>query len=236
MSPHIKIDTLIVSDLHLGSYVSRAKELSHLLTTHNFKRLILLGDVFDNSDFDRLNAENWELLSVLRALADPKSGREVIWIRGNHDKEVANVMSRVVGTRVYDQYIWEHRNKRFLAMHGDQFDQLMRRDSAFNKVMHNVFLMIQRLDKDAEHIVRLIDRTNAFFRRLSKKVATGAVAHAKLHKANYVFCGHTHLAMQKVHVDEGNVIHYYNVGCWTRSPATFAAIDETGNILMETFS
>ncbi|MEA2715351.1 MAG: hypothetical protein QOG91_379 [Candidatus Parcubacteria bacterium] len=236
MSPHIKIDTLIVSDLHLGSFVSRAKELSDLLTTHTFKRLILLGDVFDNSDFEKLSEENWELLLVLRALSDPDSGREVIWIRGNHDKEIATLMSRVVGTSVHDEYVWEHNNKRFLAMHGDQFDRLMTGNFAFHRLIHNIFLAIQRLDKDARHIVRLLDRTNTVIRRLSYKVAKGAVAHAKIHKANYVFCGHTHDALQKVHVDHESVIHYYNVGCWTRSPSTFAAIDETGNILLEKFA
>ncbi|MFN5876361.1 MAG: hypothetical protein ACK45E_08790, partial [Ignavibacteria bacterium] len=43
----LDVDTLIVSDIHLGSDVSRAKPLVQLLRTHTFKRLILNGDVFD---------------------------------------------------------------------------------------------------------------------------------------------------------------------------------------------
>lgn len=39
-------DTLILSDLHLGSEASRAADAVQLLRTVSFNRLILLGDIF----------------------------------------------------------------------------------------------------------------------------------------------------------------------------------------------
>ncbi len=37
------VETLIVSDVHLGSEVSRAEDLLEMLRTHTFNHLILLG-------------------------------------------------------------------------------------------------------------------------------------------------------------------------------------------------
>ena len=39
-------DTLILSDLHLGSDVCHAREAVRMLETQSFRRLILLGGVF----------------------------------------------------------------------------------------------------------------------------------------------------------------------------------------------
>ena len=40
-------DTLLVSDIHLGSSITRLKELRSLLDLENYKKLILLGDIFE---------------------------------------------------------------------------------------------------------------------------------------------------------------------------------------------
>ncbi len=47
-------DTIIVSDIHLGSDMSRAGELIDVLNTWTFERLILLVDIFDDLNFKRL--------------------------------------------------------------------------------------------------------------------------------------------------------------------------------------
>jgi UDP-2,3-diacylglucosamine pyrophosphatase LpxH len=46
-------DTLIVSDLHLGSEISRARDALRLLRRERFRRLILLGDIFSDLNFRR---------------------------------------------------------------------------------------------------------------------------------------------------------------------------------------
>ena len=47
-------DTLILSDLHLGSEVSRASDAVRMLKAASFNRLILLGDIFSDLNFRRL--------------------------------------------------------------------------------------------------------------------------------------------------------------------------------------
>ena len=50
-------DTVILSDLHLGSEVSRAQAALRLLRGISFRRLILLGDIFCDLNFRRLKKE-----------------------------------------------------------------------------------------------------------------------------------------------------------------------------------
>src|SRR5271163_2984267 len=73
-------ETLIVSDVHLGSAVSLAAALTHLLKHSKFKRLILLGDIFQDLDFSRLTSEHWKLISYIRKLSNPKRNIEVVWV------------------------------------------------------------------------------------------------------------------------------------------------------------
>lgn len=239
MSPKIKVDTVIVSDVHLGSRVSRSNKLIEILSEINFNKLILLGDLFDGLRFNRLNKKNWDFLTCLRNLSSAKNGREIIWIRGNHDEKIADMMAHFIGAKVCDEYIWEHGGRKFLAIHGDKFDKVfIRKTPIVGKVARFVFLTLQYVDPKSLHIVRFLEHSHSSWLRLSSKVANGAVSYARDLEANHVFCGHTHKSMQEIFPNEnkGKVspIHYYNVGCWTKSPSTFAVIDDTGEVFIET--
>jgi len=59
-------DTVIISDLHLGSDVSQAGAALALLQSVHFKRLILLGDIFADLNFRRLTKEHWKFLGYIR--------------------------------------------------------------------------------------------------------------------------------------------------------------------------
>src|SRR6516225_4446687 len=108
-------DTLIISDLHLGSNVSRAADALDLLHSVDFGRLVLLGDIFADLNFRRLTKEHWKFLGHIRKLSNPKHDVEVVWVEGNHDHGLTDVMSHLVGVSVYQQYEWEYLGKRHLA-------------------------------------------------------------------------------------------------------------------------
>src|ERR1700676_2879764 len=94
-------DTLILSDVHLGSDTSRAREATRMLKENRFRRLILLGDIFADLNFRRLTKEHWKFLGFIRKLSNPKRKLEVVWVEGNHDQGLADIMSHLVGVRVY---------------------------------------------------------------------------------------------------------------------------------------
>src|SRR5438477_1793856 len=121
-------DTIILSDLHLGSEVSRASEAMRMLKTASFNRLILLGDIFSDLNFRRLKQEHWQFLGYTRKLSNPKREIEVVWVEGNHDVGLTEVMSHLVGVRVYQEYSWDFDGMCHVAVHGHQFDRFVSRN------------------------------------------------------------------------------------------------------------
>jgi UDP-2,3-diacylglucosamine pyrophosphatase LpxH len=228
MDPAI-YDTLILSDLHLGAKTSRAREATRVLKQSHFRRLILLGDIFADLNFARLTKEHWKFLGYIRKLSNPKRNVEVVWVEGNHDHGLTNIMSHLVGVRVYQQYFWQYRGVRHLAIHGHQFDGFQVNNLTICRAGTWVYLQLQKLDVKGKPFARLIDRLNTSWLRLSPRLSSGALAYARKHGAGRVFCGHSHEA---THV-EGDGIHYYNSGGWVDSRLTYVTIDEEGVSIRE---
>jgi UDP-2,3-diacylglucosamine pyrophosphatase LpxH len=217
-------DTLILSDVHLGAETSRAHDATRVLKENRFRRLILLGDIFADLNFRRLTKKHWKFLGYIRKLSNPKRKVEVIWVEGNHDRGLTDIMSHLVGVKVYQEYAWEFGGLRHLAIHGHQFDRFGVNSVPLNHFGTLLYLQIQRLDLRGKPLARLIDRLNTRWLRLSSKVASGALFHARLYSADRIFCGHTHAAMHQ----EDNGIQYYNSGGWVDSTPTYITIDEQG--------
>jgi UDP-2,3-diacylglucosamine pyrophosphatase LpxH len=214
-------DLVILSDLHLGSEVSRARDALELLRSLSFKRLVLLGDIFCDLDFRRLNKEHWHFLSFIRKLSNPKRDVKVIWVEGNHDYGLTDVMSHLVGVPVYQEYVWEAGGKRNIAIHGHQFDNFLIRNHMFmNGLASFLYLRIQKLSAKGLFIARLLDRLNTYWQRLTPKVADGAMAHAMSRGASRIFCGHTHEAVAVTRDD----VSYYNTGSWTNNRCTYLTV------------
>jgi UDP-2,3-diacylglucosamine pyrophosphatase LpxH len=218
------LDTLIISDLHLGSELSRAGEALDLLQSLRYARLILLGDIFSDLNFRRLTGEHWKFLSCIRKLSNPKRKVEVVWVEGNHDQGLANIMSHLVGVPVYQRYVWHYADKRHLAIHGHQFDRFVSHNLLISRFGEFLFHEIQKLDGGTKAFSRFLDRMNTLWLRLSSKVAAGAIAYARQGRVDRIFCGHTHAAMQ---IEQPGVA-YYNAGCWVDEQPTYIAVDEEG--------
>jgi UDP-2,3-diacylglucosamine pyrophosphatase LpxH len=217
-------NTLILSDLHLGAETSHAREATRLLREARFERLILLGDIFADLNFARLTKAHWKFLGYIRKLSNPKRNVEVVWVEGNHDQGLTNIMSHLVGVRVYQEYVWNYRGLRHVAIHGHQFDGFQVNRVRLSRFGTSLFLQLQKLDLKGNPIARCIDRLNTRWLRMSAKVASGALAYARQHGFDRILCGHTHEA---IHMEQGG-IHYYNSGGWVDSRLTYLTIDEQG--------
>jgi UDP-2,3-diacylglucosamine pyrophosphatase LpxH len=217
-------DTLILSDVHLGAEVSRARAATEMLKENSFRRLILLGDIFADLNFGRLKKEHWKFLGAIRKLSNPKRKVEVVWVEGNHDLGLTNVMSHLVGVKVFQEYEWSYASLRHVAIHGHQFDGFAVNSVSLSKFGTWFYLLLQKLDLRGNPLSRLIDRLNTRWLRMSAKVASGAIAYARQHKVDRIFCGHTHDAM---HVTQDG-IEYYNSGGWIDSRLTYITIGNEG--------
>lgn len=213
-----KTHTLIISDIHMGSKVSRVKEVTQLLRSFEFKKLILLGDIFENLNFKRLHQNDWEFISLLSHLSKT---RKVRWIEGNHDGGLANIFAAFTGAKAYKVYKWQYRRKVYLAIHGHQFDNFLVDNAVLSFLAQKIYNFIQLIDFKDLRMSHYLKRSSKGWLRLSEKVARRAILYGRLRGVDYVFCGHTHKAMQ----ERRGKIHYYNSGSWTDIPSTYITID-----------
>ena len=224
MDSHV-YDTLILSDLHLGADMSRARDAMRVLQQNRYRRLILNGDIFADLNFARLKKEHWKFLGYIRKLSNPKRNVEVVWVEGNHDHGLTQIMSHLVGVRAYHEYSWEYQGLRHIAVHGHQFDSFGVNNVRFNYLFGTLlYLQLQKWDTKSKMLTRFLDRLNTRWLRLSTKVAAGALAHARHHQAARIFCGHTHAAL---HRHEGG-IDYYNSGSWIDDHPKYITVGEEG--------
>ena len=100
------VDTLIVSDLHLGLPASRPRDLLGVLEQWRFERLILLGDIFHDWSFRHLCADTWRLLAHIRHLSQRREA-EVVWVLGNHDRHLAHLVAKLVGVETTESFRWQ---------------------------------------------------------------------------------------------------------------------------------
>jgi UDP-2,3-diacylglucosamine pyrophosphatase LpxH len=214
----IEVDTLILSDIHLGFKQSRALELLAVLKGYRMKRLILNGDIFDDMNFKRFNSDHWEIVSYIRHLS---KFSEVIWIIGNHDGR-ALFLSRLLGVKVYNFYEWREGRKKCLAIHGHQYDRFISKNIFVSNLAGWVYYWLKDLENSHQWLTDTIKSYSRSWLRLSDEVAKGALHLAKIKGADYVFCGHTHLPMILKHHN----ITYINSGSWVESPSSFIAISK----------
>jgi UDP-2,3-diacylglucosamine pyrophosphatase LpxH len=221
------INTLLVSDVHLGSELSGSEAALAVLKQYKFKRLVLLGDIFDDLNLKRLNKHDWDFLSYIRKLSNPKRGIDIIWIKGNHDAQLED-LSFILGIPILDEFQWDINGVKYIVIHGHQFDNFLIENWFISEIASRVYTMLQKLDRKTHRFSRYIKKISKSWLRLSKKVAEQALDYCEKKGADRILCGHTH---QQFIQKRRNVL-YVNIGCFTDKPATYAVIHE-GQPLVE---
>jgi len=131
----------------------------------------------------------------------------------------------LVGVRVYQEYQWEYRGLRHIAVHGHQFDGFVVSNVRVSYYIGTLlYLQLQKWDSKNKTLTRFLDRLNTRWLRLSSKVAEGALAHARHRTAARIFCGHTHAAMHK----HEHGTDYFNCGSWIDAHPTYITVGEEG--------
>ena len=213
--------TLIISDLHLGSKLSQPEKVLKLLKSLSFRKLILLGDVFDNLDLRHLTPESLELLNYIGRIS--RDNRKVRWVKGNHDEGLYDIFGPLMNAQIHETYVWQFKQEKYLAMHGHQFDRFLVDNVFLSRIASRLYDFIQRVDFPDKSFSHYVKNKSKGWLRISQKVAEGAIREAKKHGAKYAFCGHTHKPTERINSHQ---VRYYNSGCWTDTPCTYITIDE----------
>ena len=226
----VEVDTLIVSDLHLGLPTARPRDLLAMLEESSFNRLILLGDVFHDWRFRHLCADTWRLLAHIRRLSQ-RDEAEIVWVLGNHDRHLAHLVAKLMGVETKESFRWSYAGRRFEALHGDRFDSFVSRYPPFADAFSAAYAFAQRWLSRRGEWPAALDRQQVGLSNLCEEVAAGARRHADAAGIDVIVCGHTHRPRHKVFDlpgPAGRRVEYFNTGCWLDRPASFVTVGTRG--------
>lgn len=215
---------VVLSDLHLGMNDCKPKRILNFLETIKTDLLILNGDIIDIDAMRRGSKWKDKHMKVLIKLLDISRNTEVIYIRGNHDDEVKDLYSSILGNiKFMDEYIYEVENKKYLVFHGDKIDVTTKYKllTQIGSIGYDVALRINTWYN------KYREWTNQPYYSISKVIKENfkkalffindfeenACNYAKTVHCNGVICGHIHIPSIKVIND----IEYYNSGDWVEN-------------------
>lgn len=107
-APKRKLDILVLSDIHLGTYGCHAKELLHYLKSVKPKTVILNGDIIDIWQFSKRYWPKSHMKVVKYLMGWMSKGIKIYYIPGNHDemlRKFANGHSGNVACDFYQEYV-----------------------------------------------------------------------------------------------------------------------------------
>ena len=113
------VDVVVISDVHLGTYGCKAKELVAYLKSITPSLLILNGDIIDGWQFSKRYfpaAHMAVIKEVLNLMM--KQGTRVFYITGNHDEQMRRYTDFQLGNfTLTDKLVLEINNKMTWIFH-----------------------------------------------------------------------------------------------------------------------
>ena len=222
--------TVIISDVHIGSAHSKVSEAAEFLSSVDCDRLILNGDIIDGwqlrkkSSSKRWSPDYTRFVDVIMKMMETRD-TEVIYLRGNHDDFLDNLVPLELGNiSVLQDYILESGDHRYFVTHGDVFDSvtskmewlaklgdvsytaLLRFNSFYNKIRTRQGKPYFSLSQAIKHKVK---QAVSFISGFDRVLA--AVAWSK--HCEGVICGDIHYPEDRM-IDG---IRYLNSGDWVES-------------------
>ncbi len=223
-----KVDIVVISDVHLGTYGCHAKELLQYLKSIKPKTVILNGDFIDIWQFSK---RYWPKshMKVVKHLLNWTSKRvKVFYITGNHDEMLRKFSGFKMGSlEIADKLLLELKNgEKAWFFHGDIFDVTMKHSKWLAKlgaIGYDMLILINRL---ANFISEKIFKKGKL--SLSKKIKNGVKSAIKFiddfeqtaadiaikNNYDYVVCGHIHQPEIKTLSNNKGSVCYLNSGDW----------------------
>ena len=235
----VKVRTLFVSDMHLGTRFCRADLILSFLRKYETETLYLIGDIIDGWRLKK--SWYWPEMheEVLRTIMrKAERGSRVVYIPGNHD-DFLRPSDGKKPTRVEVAETAIHTTadgRRFLIMHGDQLDEVMRNipwlahagdvaydaltavNFAYNKITGLMGLKYRSI---AAFVKASMKRVVCFIGKFEDELA--AIGHNSC--VDGVICGHIHHAAIR-NIGE---MCYANTGDWVENCT--AIIENAGGTL-----
>ena len=221
------VDVVVISDVHLGTYGCRAKELVNYLKSITPNILILNGDIIDGWQFTKRYFPVAHMMVIKEIIQLITNGTRVFYITGNHDEMMRRYTDIQMGNfALTDKLVLEIDNKMTWIFHGDVFDHTTKGGAKFlAKLGSSGYNLLIRFNRFINFILNALGRERV---SISKKVMAGVnKAVSKINdfeliaaelaiekKYDFVICGHIHQPQKKIVETKDGKVTYLNSGDW----------------------
>lgn len=224
-----KVEIVVISDVHLGTYGCHAKELLAYLSSVKPKILVLNGDIIDIWQFRKSYFPSKHLEVIKKIISMSTKGTKVYYITGNHDEFLRKFTDLHMGNiSLIDKLVLELDHKRAWIFHGDVFDASITQAKWLAKLGgwgYDILILINRF------INWVLARFNKEPYSLSKKIKNNVKSAVKFitnfenvcvelaieNDYDYVICGHIHEPKIEFMENEKGEVFYLNSGDWVEN-------------------
>jgi UDP-2,3-diacylglucosamine pyrophosphatase LpxH len=221
-----EVDIVVLSDVHLGTYGCRAKELLQYLKSIRPKSVVLNGDIIDIWQFNKRYWPSTHMMVMKHLIGLIAKEVPVYYIPGNHDEMLRRFKGLQLGSlKITNKLSLKLNGEKVWIFHGDVFDVVMQHSKWLAKlgaVGYDTLIVInsmvnfcsERMGKGKVSLSKKIkDKVKGAVKFINKFEATVCDI-AVDNQFNYVVCGHIHHPeIRAVETEKGNVI-YMNSGDW----------------------
>ena len=220
------VELVVISDVHLGTYGCRAKELLRYLKSVNPKKLILNGDFVDIWQFKKSYFPQSHLKVIKYILNLSLTDCEVVYITGNHDELLRKFSPMNFGKiKLVDKKVLDLDGKKAWIFHGDVFDSSIHHSKWIAKLggigydylimLNNVSnWFLQKMGKEkysfSKKIKNSVKKAVKFISDFEQVASEIAIEN----KFDYVICGHIHQPQKRVVTSKKGSCLYLNSGDW----------------------
>ncbi|WP_426091991.1 UDP-2,3-diacylglucosamine diphosphatase [Flavobacterium sp. DSR3-2] len=224
-----KVELVVISDVHLGTFGSHAKELYNYLSAIKPKILVLNGDIIDVWQFRKSYFPKTHLKVIQKIISFASKGTKVYYITGNHDEMLRKFSDMRMGNfELVDKLVLQLDDKKAWIFHGDVFDASVQHSKWIAKMGglgYDYLILLNRLVNWC--LLKIGKEPYSFSKRIKASVKK-AVKHisdfektatelAIENKYDYVICGHIHEPkMIQKETKNGSTL-YLNSGDWVEN-------------------
>ena len=221
-----KLEYVVISDIHLGTYGCKATELLNYLKTIEPKVLILNGDIIDIWQFNKRYFPKAHMNVIKHITSLLSNGTDVYYITGNHDEMLRKFKGfQLENFKILNKLILTIDDKKAWIFHGDVFDVTMKHSKWLSKLGGKGYDMLIILNTFINCISKIFGYGKL---SLSKKIKNSVKSAVKFinhfeetvsdiaidNKYDYVICGHIHQPeIREISNLKGSTT-YLNSGDW----------------------
>lgn len=223
-----QVDIIVISDVHLGTYGCRAKELLHYLKSVKPKIVVLNGDIIDIWQFSKSYWPKSHMKVIKHLMNWLSKGVKVYYITGNHDEMLRKFEGFKMGSfQILNKLVLElENNEKAWIFHGDVFDVTMQHSKWLAKLGAIGYDSLIMINSFANWISESVFNKGKL--SFSKKLKNSVKSAVKFinsfeqtaadigisNNYHYVICGHIHHPEMRLIEHEQGRIMYLNSGDW----------------------